>query len=202
MPSTDVLNYFNATANRETRDDLKLAVDLVVGNKVAIDCGCGAGSDIEFLRSRGFLVHAFDIEAESINRCTKRFANDDGVLLSQALFNTFYYPEVSLIVADASLFFCHQNEFAEVWHKITAALLPEGVFCGSFLGPEDTMAGPQYDRELYWPDVSVLSKQQVMKLFDRYKIESFTEHRTVGKTPDGKPHEWHIFSVVAKKLRD
>ena len=114
-------------------------------------------------------------------------------------FNTYNYPDASLIVADASLFFCPAQEFSEVWRKITDALLPNGIFSGSFLGPEDTMAGTDYNKERYWPDVLVLSKEEVKNLLWDYKIESFTEHRTSGKTPDGKPHQWHIFSVVAKK---
>ena len=91
MPSEEILKYFEATADRVTRDDLRLAVRLVEGNKVAIDCGCGAGSDIAFLRSHDFFVHAFDIEEESINRCKIRFKGDSKVLLSQNSFNTFIF---------------------------------------------------------------------------------------------------------------
>lgn len=199
MSSEEILKYFEATADRVTRDDLSLAVSLVEGNKVAIDCGCGAGSDIAFLRSHDFFVNAFDIEEESINRCRIRFKGDSEVLLSQDSFNTFKYPNASLIVADASLFFCPEQEFSEVWNKITDALLPKGIFSGSFLGPEDTMAGPDYNKELYWSEVLVFTKEEVKNLFYNYKIESFTEHTTSGKTPDGQPHHWHIFSVVAMK---
>jgi SAM-dependent methyltransferase len=199
MPPEEILNYFDVTANRETRDDLRLAVSLIEGDKVAIDCGCGAGSDISFLRSHDFFVHAFDIESESISRCRARFKDDSNVLLSHSSFNTFKYPNVSLIVADASLFFCPEDEFSEVWCKITNALIPNGVFSGSFLGPEDTMAGPSYNKESYWPDVLIFSKEKVKNLFNNYKIESFTEHKTSGKTPDGQLHQWHIYSVVAKK---
>jgi len=133
MSSEEIFKYFETTADRETRDDLRLGVSLVGGNKVAIDCGCGAGSDIAFLRSYDFLVHAFDIEEESINQCRKRFKGDSEVLLSQATFNTFKYPNASLVVAESSLFFCPAQDFSEVWSKITDALLPEGVFSGSFM---------------------------------------------------------------------
>lgn len=202
MPSEEILKYFDNTAERETRDDLKLAVSLVEGDKIAIDCGCGAGSDIAFLRSHDFFVHAFDVEEESIARCRVKFKSDSKVLLSQDSFNTYKYPDASLIVADASLFFCPAQEFSEVWRKITEALLPNGIFSGSFLGPEDTMAEPGYNKERYWPEVSVLSEKELKNLLLDYKIESFTEHKTSGKTPDGQPHQWHIFSVVARKKPD
>lgn len=31
------------------------------GNKVAIDCGCGSGSDIEYLSNQHYQVYGFDI---------------------------------------------------------------------------------------------------------------------------------------------
>ncbi len=66
MSTTEIFEYYDSTANREIREDLRLAIGLVDNYKVAIDCGCGAGSDIAFLRANGFTVHAFDIELESI----------------------------------------------------------------------------------------------------------------------------------------
>ena len=199
MPSKDILEYFDSTSNRETRDDLRLAVELVDGPKVAIDCGCGAGSDIAFLRANEFLVHAFDVESESIARCRKRFRDDGNVILSQDSFSTFDYPSVSLISADASLFFCPETEFGEVWRKITESLLPRGIFVGSFLGPEDTMAGSEYKREAFWPEVLVVSEERVRYWLNGFKIMSFTEHKTSGEITDGVPHQWHVFSVVARK---
>jgi len=193
------LDYYSETENRKTRDDLKRAVELVNGPRIAVDCGCGAGSDIAFLRSNGYKVYAFDIEPEAVNRCKTRFASDSEVVLSQDSFSSFSYPKSSLVVADASLFFCSENDFTNVWNKITDSLSPEGVFVGSFLGPEDTMAGPDYDRDAFWPDVMVASEQKVKGWLGDFEIESFTEH----KVSDGKPGEraifWHVFSVVARK---
>lgn len=202
MTFREVSRYYDATQDRETRADLKLAVSLVAGPKVAIDCGCGAGNDIAYLRSQGFLVYGFDIEEESISRCRKRFKDDAEVVLSQTAFNAYNYPDASLIVADASLFFCSEQEFAGVWYKITNALAEDGIFYGSFLGPEDTMASPNYREESYWPDILVLSEVKVKDLFKYYKINSFTEYKAPGKTFDGKLHQWHIFSVVASKQSD
>jgi len=197
--SREKQKYFEATANRDTREDLKNAVSLLGDNKVAIDCGCGAGSDIAFLRSRGFTVHGFDIEEESISRCEARFENDSQVHLSQSCFSSFNYPRASLVVADASLFFCPESEFNEVWSKIVNSLLPNGVFCGSFLGPEDTMASPEYNNEAFWPDVLVFDKHQVKECFKGFDVVSFTEHKKSGVAPGGGVHDWHIFSVVARK---
>lgn len=199
MISKEKLEYFDATAYRETRSDLRLAVGLVERPKVAIDCGCGAGSDIEFLRASGFSVYAFDIEQEAVDRCRRRFSGDGKVRVFRDSFPCFDYPDASLIVADASLFFCPRNEFDSVWGSITGALLPSGVFVGSFLGGGDTMAGPGYDKDAFWPDVLVTSEEEVRSWFAGFEVVSFSEHRTSGKTVNGTCHDWHLFSVVARK---
>jgi len=106
MPSAAISKYFEATENRKIREDLIFAVENVDESKVAIDCGCGAGADINYLASKGFIVHGFDVEEESISRCKTRFKNIDNVNLSKSSFSTYNFPKASLVVADASLFFC------------------------------------------------------------------------------------------------
>ncbi|MFN2135631.1 MAG: class I SAM-dependent methyltransferase [Candidatus Promineifilaceae bacterium] len=213
-PSKEILEYYDFTSNRETRDDLRLAVKLVDNTdvddrgleggsdneiKVAVDCGCGAGSDIAFLRSKGFIVHAFDMEQESIARCQKRFGDDKEVLLSQATFTTFEYPRASLIVADASLYFCPEDELNLAWRRIKASLLPGGIFVGSFLGPEDTMASPNNKNEALWSEVWVSTQKQVSEMLKGFDTINLTEYRTTGESIGGETHDWHIFSVVARK---
>ena len=199
MPGQEIKEYYDATEDREVRQDLTFAINIVGDLKIAIDCGCGAGTDIKYLLEKGFKVYGFDIEDESISRCKKRFKNNKDVILSKAGFSSYKYPRASLVVADASLFFCPKADFDYVWENIYEALYPNGIFCGSFLGPEDTMAGPEYDKGKFWPDISIFDEKEVMEIFKDYEICRFTEHRTSGKTPLGIPHDWHIFSVVAKK---
>lgn len=198
MSTIEKFEYYADTANRNTRADLVFAASLVGFDRIAIDCGCGAGSDIAYLRGEGFIVHAFDIENESIKICNDRFKADSHVFLSQDSFSSFKYPKSSLIVADASLFFCPQKEFDTVWAKIYQSLGVGGVFCGSFLGPNDTMASPDFDREAYWPNVSVLEEGELRSKLKGFEIIKFTEHNAVGVTAKGTPHQWHIYSVVAK----
>lgn len=144
------------------------------------------------------MVHGFDLEAESIARCSARFTDDVDVHLSQASFNSFTYPAAVLITADASLFFCPVAEFDAVWAKITTALIPGGIFSGAFLGPKDTMASPDYDNQAYWPDVLTVTEAQLKPKFADFNIISWTEHDFLGQTAQGEPHHWHIFAVVAR----
>ena len=45
----------------------------------------------------------------------------------------------------------------------------------------------------------VFNEKEVRRIFDNFEICRFTEHKTSGKTALGISHDWHIFSVVAKK---
>ena len=200
MPSAEISDYYDATEDRKIRSDLRFALSILRGPKIAVDCGCGAGADIDYLLENGFKIYGFDIEDESISRCKRRFKNNTNVVLSREGFETYDYPAASIVVADASLFLCANADFDGVWAKISECLYNQGVFCGSFLGPLDTMAGPTYDKDAFWPEVTVFEANDVRALFQGFEIHHFTEHRSSGNTSQGTPHDWHIFSVVAKKL--
>lgn len=200
MSNNDIKQYYDATEQRSIRSDLIYAVEIVGEPKVAIDCGCGAGADIQFLVQNGYTVYGFDVEKESISRCLKRFECNNNVTLSISDFATYKYPKASLVVADASLFFCPPELFDQVWKNITECLYANGIFCGSFLGPDDTMAKPSPGKSLLWPDVAVFDELRLKDIFNHYEICRFTEHKSSGTSPQGIAHDWHIFSVVARKV--
>ncbi len=199
MTTQEKVHYYNSTQNSAVRDDLRFAVTCVARPRVAIDCGCGAGADIAYLRSSGFTVHAFDIEAEAIRRCMERFQHDAQVHLTQTGFADFKYPQADLVVADASLFFCKPEDFEFVWQNIITALASGGVFSGSFLGCRDTMASASYNKAAYWPDVLVLDEARIRECFSGFDILRLDEHEVCGTTANNEAHHWHLFTVVAKK---
>jgi len=199
MSSEEIKQYYDATQQRAVRSDLIYAVEIVDEPKLAIDCGCGAGADIQYLLEHGFTVYGFDIEDESIKRCMQRFKDNKNVVLSKADFATYIYQKSSLVVADASLFFCSAKVFDLVWEKIFDCLFPKGIFCGSFLGPDDSMAKPNPGNSLFWPEVLIFDEQKLRNLFKGYEICRFTEHKHSGTSPQGTAHDWHVYSVVARK---
>ncbi len=204
MATPEIDEYYDATENSRLRADLQQAMDVLSEKnpdkiKVAIDCGCGAGSNIAHLLASGYLVHAFDIEPESVTRCRKRFSGEPKLTLSLDSFRSFSYPSANLILADASLFFCPEKEFDEVWFRMTDALTTGGIFVGSFLGPRDTMAGPDYQGDAFWPEILTMTEAQLTPIFKKFDIVNWTEHELDGETPQGAPHHWHIFSIIARK---
>jgi SAM-dependent methyltransferase len=193
-------NYFQTTANRPIRDDLKHAVREVGGHKVAVDCGCGSGADIEYLRQQGFVVHAFDIDDEAVSISRDRFASDGNVILYQSSFEQFDFPENSLTVADSSLFFCRPEAFPIVWQRIEYALAKGGVFCGSFLGREDDMLQPDSEERGRWGHTLSFEERELRELFDGFDVLSFQEIQHRGEIRPGELHRWHLYCVVARKL--
>ena len=106
-------------------------------NRTAIDMGCGAGRELGHLLESGFTVHAFDAEEAAVSVCRDPFGDHPGLTLRQCGFAEFDYPPADLILAWASLYFCPQSQFDDVWGKVRAALKPGGWFCGDFLGDRD-----------------------------------------------------------------
>jgi len=200
MKFPEITEYFKNSRDRKTREDLIFAASQIQKESVVIDCGCGSGADISYLRNCGFVVYAFDIEIEAISICEERFAGDDKVFLFQDSFTSFKYPNASLVNADASLFFCGMNQFDSVWANISDALIPNGIFCGSFLGLDDGMAGGDIDKGAYWPNVTVFQEQDLRARFTSFNVLRFTEHRVSGKLPNGHSTFWHIYSVVAQQI--
>lgn len=198
MTTNEIQNYYRVSRFGEIRQELAYALSIQKEAGIAVDCGCGAGSNIRHLRDAGYVVHAFDIDAEAISICKERFVSDANVFLYQSSFASFNYPSASLVLADASLFFCPADEFVAFFRKIHNALLPNGLFCGSFLGARDTMAGPEFDTEKFWGDVLVLSETQIRYTLRNYNILRFIEYEMDGRTATGEAHHWHLFSVVAQ----
>lgn len=185
--------YRKIIANRH-RAQTEIAESLnTSGNYRAIDCGCGTGADILFLSEKGYEVFGFDNHEDSVRICRERFTDNRDIYISQNNFKDFSYPEAGVVVANSSLFFCEPNDFDEIWFKIDTAIPRGGVFCGDFMGFNDTWVS------LPGKTVCPLTGQQVKGLFANYQIKSFQERDAQGITALGKRKHWHTYQVIARK---
>ncbi|MCM0150326.1 class I SAM-dependent methyltransferase [Photobacterium galatheae] len=186
--------FYAKTIAREHAFATELAVKCnESGLKVAVDCGCGTGSDIAFLAEQGYQVHGFDINDESVAICHARFEQTPQVSVSQSTFEQFIYPETGLMIAHASLFFADPIRFKETWNVMTSSLVTGGVFSGDFMGTDDSWASG------FHCATAPLSKQQILHLFEGFEIIQFQERHEPGRSLIGKEKYWHTFSVVAIK---
>ncbi|EOX4455180.1 class I SAM-dependent methyltransferase [Vibrio antiquarius] len=187
--------YYQKILNQPHRPNVENAVNLLkLESKVALDIGCGIGRDSHFLLEQGFNVHAFDSHEDAVKTCLTRFEGHKRFSISQCCFTEFDYPQCSLVIANASLLFCPEESFEQVWTKIDNALQPGGIFCGDFLGVKDSWVASEMH-----PNITALTKKEVESLFEDYELISLNERDEDGTTVVGSPKHWHMFSVTARK---
>jgi len=161
----------------------------------AIDCGCGTGADMAYIAQAGYQVSGFDVTFDAIEICQQRFKDSTAIKVTQASFESFTYPQTSLIIANASLFFAQPESFQQTWLKLISNLVSGGVFAGDFMGLKDDWARGHSS------PITALSKDQVMMLFEDFDLLEFHERDETGETRVGVSKHWHTYSVIAiKKL--
>ncbi|WP_081192845.1 class I SAM-dependent methyltransferase [Halomonas sp. BC1] len=190
--------YYERSKQLNIYPHLRESVERLPGElpRTAIDMGCGAGRNALFLVEHGYRVHAFDHHPLAIERLQEEGKAHLGLSLftSQARFDEFEYPPASLITACMSLFFCHPDVFPTVWHRLTQSLSSGGMFCGHFMGPDDTWAQDE-SRHLTIHTPATLST-----LFaDDYHVITLQEQSRAGMTLMGKNKHWHTYSAILQK---
>ncbi|WP_441258214.1 class I SAM-dependent methyltransferase [Vibrio sp. Vf1514] len=186
--------YYEKALSRPHSKRTEFAVRLNESNlKVATDCGCGTGSDIEYLVQQGYQVHGFDINPDSVAICRDRFGSMSLVDISASSFESFDYPKSGVVIANSSLFFADPNQFASTWSNIRSSIEIGGVFAGDFMGFKDSWANN------YRSPTTSLSESEVKALFSDFEIVRFFERDETAKTSLGRMKHWHTYSVVAVK---
>jgi len=161
--------------------------------KVAVDCGCGTGGDIDYLEQQGYVVYGFDNHPDSIAICKKRFANRASIHLEESSFENYHYPRAGIVIANSSLFFADPSSFENTWEKLAQCIAIGGVFAGDFMGKADSWATH------YRSPTTSLSACEAKKLFKNFEIIHWCERDEDGETALGRVKHWHTFSVIAIK---
>lgn len=71
-------------------------------------------------------------------------------------------------------------------------LKKDGYFVGNFFGNNDEWAKTK-------KDMTFLTKEEVLDLFEEFEIKNFKEIEKNGMTGMGKIKYWHTFNVIAQK---
>ncbi|WP_083006567.1 SAM-dependent methyltransferase [Halomonas sp. GT] len=155
--------YLEKSLSAAVYPPLKRALGVVdtTLHRVAVDAGCGAGRDALFMIEHGYSVHAFDKSDKAIARLEEiggRYINQT-LFPKVSCFERFVYPKTALINACSSLFFCAPGLFASAWQNLTHSLLKGGVFCGHFMGPDDSWA------KMGRGDLSIHAYSDILALF-------------------------------------
>ncbi|MDX2215659.1 MAG: class I SAM-dependent methyltransferase [Oculatellaceae cyanobacterium bins.114] len=194
-------DYYNAVAGRPPRDTLVKALEQFENEstpkmpRLAVDLGCGDGRDTVELLRRGWRVLGIDGEAEAIARLKNRSDVDLAKLETQVMrFESLILPSpVDLVNASFSLPFCPPDHFAHLWTTIVTALEPGGRFCGQLFGDRDSWATI--------PTMTHQTRSQVDELLRSFEVEWLEEEEHWGKTALNEEKQWHLFHIVAKRVR-
>ncbi len=194
--------FYEATRGHQPFETLVKAMALFTAQKkreateyFAIDLGCGAGRDTFALLAQGWRVLAIDKQLEAIKRIQAGVPPDQKARLQTqvAAFEEVTLPPADLVNASFSLPFCSPPYFDRFWSQIVRAVRPGGRFAGQFFGKQDSWADD--------PTMTFHTAEQIVQLLRGFELELFKEVNEDGQTALGEPKHWHVFSVVAQKLK-
>ena len=186
--------YYESTADANPNYIVKKFIELKIGPGNAVELGCGAGRDTIYLIKNGWNVLAIDredIESRIKTKLSKEESNQFKFLKQK--FEKIELEKNNLVIANFSLPFCNKNNFKELWNKINDSILKDGYFVGNFFGNNDEWKSIK-------EEMTFLTREQVIELFENFKIIEFIEVEKDDFTGLGKMKHWHIFNVIAKKL--
>ena len=185
--------YYNATMNRQPtglimRFFCNKFNERLRGND-AIDLGCGAGSDTEFLISKGFKVTAIDSEEQVKEILENKDIDKTKLSITIGDFSKVEIPNADLIYANMSLFFVKEN-FDVFMKNLLEKVNKDGFFIANFLGNEDDWAETKTK--------TTVEKEELLKYFKNFKMYYFSEEKYYKETVLGKNKFWHVYTVIAQ----
>ena len=187
-----VFEYYKKTKNSNIPKNIRTFLNMKVKAGTCIDLGCGAGRDTVFLIKNGWKVIAIDKEdTENIIRNSLNEEEQNSLKFVKQDFENVILESCNLLVANASLSFCHKKYFNELWNKIMTSITEDGYFVGNFFGINDTWAKRD--------NMTFFTKDEVLNLFNSFEIINFREIEKDGKTALGVNKHWHLFNVISKK---
>jgi SAM-dependent methyltransferase len=185
-------DYYEVVAGRPPREFLVSTLKRFDSAGVAIDLGCGTGSETVFLLEQGWQVLAVDQQDEAIQTLLSSVSPSvaDRLQTLVASFERLDLPPADLIWAGLSLPFCHPSHFESLWSTIHSALVPGGRFIGDFFGPHHAWTG---DKEMTFH-----TKEQVIAMCKEFELEYMLEGEGELLTALNGIQQWHMFTISAR----
>ena len=188
----DAKEFYKATINKKPSGlirnfFLKKYNEKLNGN-TAIDLGCGAGNDTDFLISKGFKVTAIDSEEQVKDILDSKNIDKEYLDVIIGDFSKVEIPKADLILANMSLFFVKDN-FEEFLKNLITKINAGGFVVANFLGNEDDWKRRQ----------TTIEKEKLLDFFKDFDINYFSEEKYYSKTALGENKFWHVYTIMAQK---
>ena len=184
-------DYYKATMNNKPSGLISKFfnykyIEKLTGNK-AIDLGCGAGNDTEFLISKGFKVTAIDSENQVRDILDRKIINKANLNVIIDDFSKIEIPRADLILANMSLFFVNDN-FDKFLKNLLERINKKGFIVANFLGKEDN-----------WKETkTTIEKEKLLEYFKDFEINYYSEEKYYRNTALGKNKFWHVYTKIAQ----
>jgi tellurite methyltransferase len=187
--------YFEKNKDRPLRPLYRKAISLFNSkSRIAMDLGCGVGTEAADLLQRDFTVHALDQEAQAIASLkAEAFRNMDRLHTYVISFELFKeWPAVDFLYSFHALPFCKRSDFDHVVNRTIESVLPGGLYVVSFFGLEDEWAVAD--------KVMGISSDEVKSKLNGFELLHFEEAKKMGKTVVNGDKMWHTIDVIASKV--
>lgn len=156
----------------------------------AIDLGCGAGNDTEFLISKGFNVTAVDNNEQVKEIIESRNLDSNKLKITIDDFSKIELPKADLVNANFSMHYVKENFDEFIVNLLQNVIKHKGVFIGNFLGKEDE-----------WKETfTTVEKERLLEYFKGYNILYFSEEKYYQDTARKKNKFWHVYTIIAQKI--
>jgi tellurite methyltransferase len=193
------VRYYQAVQGREPRPLFLTALAAFqadgfdAAGALAIDLGCGDGTETLALLAKGWRVLAVDQEPAAFERVLAKLPEQARPQLEMqvASFQDMALPAADFIYAGLSLPFCPPEQFPNVWARVVLALRPGGRFAGHLFGERDSWGGD--------PTMTFHTAAGLQQRLTGFTIEALTEVENDRPTALGDPKHWHIFEVLARR---
>jgi len=159
---------------------------------IALDIGCGAGADAEYLAKAGFMVDAIDISPIAVKNAKKRCENlKVDVLLGD--FREFAYRSdyYSLIYAHNALPFVPKDDLISLITVFRNSLKSGGYVMLTVFGPEHAWFGRE--------DMNFWEKDDFVALWKEFEIVHVDERKGAQALISGEQIFQHRIHFIAKK---
>jgi SAM-dependent methyltransferase len=184
--------YYRAIEGRSPRPLFVDALAFAAGPGVAVDVGCGDGTETLALLADGWTVFAADAAPEAIERLRASVPAEGAGRLTTVVapFHELELPAADFVYAGLSLPFCAPADFDEAWRRITGAVRADGILAVHLFGPRDSWAND--------PDMTFHTREEVEARLQGFDVRSLAEQDEDGQAVSGPKH-WHVFHVIAAK---
>jgi len=186
------VGYYEANKGRPVRPLLTDALARIDGPPgVALDVGCGDGTETVALLAAGWTVHAVDSSPDGVARTTYRGrAHADRLTTYVRRLEDFEPPTADLVYSGWTLPFCAPGSFDALWARLRAALRPGGLFAVNLFGVRDDWSSE--------PGMTFCTLEQAQAMADGLVDLTVSETETDGQSFSGPKH-WHEIVILGRQ---